>query len=59
MVRCGRLRLFGHLEHKNGDDWLSACRNVDLVREKCRGRGRQTWRECVNNDMKLVCNLEW
>ena len=20
-VRCGRLRWFGHLEHKSGDDW--------------------------------------
>ena len=28
VVRRGRLRWFGHVEHKNGDDWVSACRNV-------------------------------
>ena len=28
MVRRGRLRWFGHVERKNGDDWVSACVNV-------------------------------
>ena len=31
VVRRGRLRWFGHVEHKNEDDWvsgLSACRSV-------------------------------
>ena len=28
VVRRGRLKWFGHVEHKNGDDWVSACRNV-------------------------------
>ena len=28
VVRYGRLRWFGHLEHKDVDDWVSACRNV-------------------------------
>ena len=28
VVRRGRLRWFGHVEHKNGDDWGSAYRNV-------------------------------
>ena len=28
VVRRGRLRWFGHVEHKNGDDWVSAYRNV-------------------------------
>ena len=52
MVRHGgSLRRFGHLEHNSGDDWMSACRNVEVVGEKC--RDRKTWRECVNDDMKL------
>ena len=25
VVRRGRLRWFGHVEHKSGDDWVSAC----------------------------------
>ena len=28
VVRHGRLRWFGHVERKNGDDWVLACRNV-------------------------------
>ena len=28
VVRRGRLRWFGHVERKSGDDWVSACRNV-------------------------------
>ena len=42
VVRHGRLRWFGHVECKSGDDWVSACRN----------RGRKTWRECVRDDME-------
>jgi hypothetical protein len=27
---------------------------------KCRGRGRKTWRECVNDNMKLIgLQPEW
>ena len=29
VVRCGRLRWFGHVEHKSGDDWVSAC-SIDV-----------------------------
>ena len=25
VVRRGRLRWFGHVERKSGDDWVSAC----------------------------------
>ena len=28
VVRHGRLRWFGHVEHNNEDDWVLACRNV-------------------------------
>ena len=31
VVRRGRLRWFGHLECKSGDDWVLACRNVEVV----------------------------
>ena len=26
----GRLRWFGHVERKDADDWLSACRKIDV-----------------------------
>ena len=47
MVRQGGLRWFEHLERKSRDDWVSACRKVEEVGEK-------TWRECVNDDMKVL-----
>ena len=28
LVRQGRLRWFGHVEHKDTNDWVSACRNM-------------------------------
>ena len=42
VVRYGRLRWFGHVERKNGDDWVSACRNVVVAGVRCVGRGRKT-----------------
>ena len=44
VVRRGRLRWFGHVERKSGDDWVSTCRNVVVAGLRCAGRGR---RECV------------
>ena len=53
VVRRGRLRWFGHVEHKEPDDWVSACRSmvVDSVKGRGRGRPRKTWRHCVDEDM--------
>ena len=60
VVRHGRLRWFGHVERKNGDDWVSACRNVVVAGVRCAGRGRKTWRECVKDDMdELGLHSEW
>ena len=50
----GRLRWFGHLECKSGDDWVSACRKVVVAGVSCGGRGRKTWYECVKDDMKAL-----
>ena len=38
--RCGRLRWFGHLEHKSGNDWVSAYRNVAGVKFIDKGGAR-------------------
>ena len=42
VMRRGRLRWFGHVERKNGDDWVSACRNVVVAGVRWVGRGRKT-----------------
>src|SRR5437867_1216289 len=31
VVRRGRLRLFGHVERKEAADWVSKCRNLEVV----------------------------
>ena len=54
VVRRDRLRWFGHLERKSGDDWVLGCRNVEVVGEMSKGRGRKTWREYVNDDMEVL-----
>ena len=45
VVRRGRLRWFGHLELRSVDDWVSACRKVEVEGERCKGRNRMTWEE--------------
>ena len=60
VVRCGRLRWFGHLERKNGGDWVSRCREIEVAGAKRRGRGKKTWFECVKNDLSsLGLKKEW
>ena len=51
MVRYGKLRWFGHVKRKNGDDWVSACKIVLVA-------GVETWRECEKmKRMSLACTL--
>ena len=61
VVRRGRLRWFGHVERKSGDDWVSACRNVVVAGVRRAGRDRKTWRECVKDDLEaeLGVHSEW
>jgi len=54
IVRRGRLGWYGHLERKGSDDWVSSCRNYEVVGQKNRGRGRKTWGECVRHDLQTL-----
>ena len=39
---------------------MSACRKVELAGVRCRGRNRKTWRECVDDAMKVLgLRPEW
>jgi hypothetical protein len=42
VVRRGRLRWFGHVERKDGNDWVKACQRVKAAGKRGRGRGRKT-----------------
>ena len=57
VVRRGRLRWFGHVERKEADDWVSKCRNLEVVGGVRKGRPRKIWMECVNEDMR-ECGLK-
>src|SRR5271163_2463175 len=54
LVRRGRLRWFGHVERKASDDWVSACRGLEVDEARGRGRPKKTWQECVNSDLKML-----
>ena len=47
VVRRGRLRWFGHVERKSGDDWVSTCRKVEVAGAGARGGkgrlGKNVW----------------
>jgi len=53
VVWRGGLRWFGHLQCKDASDWVSKCRYLAVNGQRCRGRNRKTWMQCVE-DMKLV-----
>ena len=60
MVGHARLRWFGHLERTSVDDWVSACRKVEVAGVRCKGRNRKTWKQCVDDDMKVLgLHPEW
>src|SRR5438876_2973185 len=54
VVSRGRLRWYGHVERKNYDDWVSKCRNFEVVGGIKKGRGKKTWMESVTTDMKKI-----
>src|SRR5258706_258231 len=54
VVRRGRLRWYGHVEPKDPTDLVSACRSLVVEGVRGRGRGRKTWQECVQEDMKRL-----
>ncbi len=42
VMRRGRLRWFGHVERKEVEDWVSACRNFEVAGSRGMGRPRMT-----------------
>ena len=58
VVRRGRLWWFGHVEHRNVDDWVSACRKVEVAGARCKGKKRKS--NCADNDTEVHGLLpEW
>ena len=47
VVGRGKLRWFGHLALGSVDDWVSACRKVEVAEARCKGRNKE--------DLERVC----
>ena len=54
VIRRGRLRWFGHVERKEDNDWVKACQTLEIDGNRGKGRGKKTWRQCVDEDMKIL-----
>ena len=52
VMRWGRLRWLWHVERKEVDDSVSACKNFEVAGSRGRGRPRMTWRARLDGDMK-------
>ena len=52
VLRRGRLRWFGCVERKEAHDWVSACKNLEVVDSRGKGRLRMTWRARLDGNMK-------
>jgi hypothetical protein len=43
--RKSRLEWFGHLERKDAEDWVTACRNMATVGNAGKGRSKKRWND--------------
>ena len=51
-IKRGRLRWFGHVEHKDDAEWLKRCMKMEYEGTRQRGRPRKTWWDCVKAGME-------
>ena len=54
MIKKSRLRMFGHVERKDDNDWVKRCITWEVEGIRQRGRLKKTWWDCVKNDMESL-----
>ena len=55
VLRCGRLRWAGHVEHAPSNTGIGMVGNLVVPGKRGRGRPRKTWAECVKTDVTVDC----
>jgi len=46
--------LYVLVERMSADNWVSACREIEVQGSRGSGKGRKTWQECVTDDMRRL-----
>jgi len=54
VIRCGRLRWFGHVERKSDGDWIRKCMSHEVTGTRPKGRPDKTWLNSVLDDVKKL-----
>jgi len=59
LVRKGRLRWYGHVERKDGEDWVSKCQRLQVQGSRGRGRLKTTWEQSLKCDIRKYGTGYW
>jgi len=43
-----------HMQRKDASDWVSKCRDLAVDDQRCRGKSKKTWMQCVEMDVRRV-----
>ena len=54
VMRCGRLRWFGHVQRRDADNVTRRVMNLAIPGTRRRGRPKKTWNQQLNDDMTAV-----
>jgi len=50
VLQQNRLRWYGHVLHKEDDNWVKKCMEYEVESARLRGRPKKTWTEVVQKD---------
>ena len=54
VMRCGRLRWFGHVQRRDADNVTRIVVNLTTPGTRLRGRPKKTWNQQLKDDMTTV-----
>ena len=54
ILRRSRLRWFGHVQRRCGDDWIQRVRHFEVEGRRPAGRPRKTWQQTISEDLRTL-----